>query len=153
MADPFATTTDVINAWRPLTSAETTRADYLLRRASRDIRRLWPHVDAWITSGRVDADDVRDALVDVVVDVLSMPATGRHVATYTRTAGSESESYGLRAGADGRLVVLTPLLTDLLGDPVQRSRTPVPTGTFPKAPRFSRLDLPKGLRDALRWLR
>jgi hypothetical protein len=66
MADPFATPEDVAARWRELTGPEEARAEVLLGDASRIVRRRWPDIDARITAGTVDADDVRMIVAGMV---------------------------------------------------------------------------------------
>lgn len=143
--DPFAVANDVVDAWRPLSSAETEKATYWIDRTSRRIRVLWPDIDDRIAAGTLDPDDVRDEVVDVVIAVLDTPKAGRHYKSYTRGSGSENVGYTLRdevPGGNG-WVVPTDSLVDLLGPPVTASRLPLPVGVFPPAPGFDRIDRPR----------
>lgn len=143
--EPFATKQDVVNAWRPLSTAEQSKAAYWLERASRMIRRLWPDVDERIAGEAVAAADVRDAVVDIVVTVLDRPANARQYTQFSRSSGAESISGTFRddvAGGNG-FVVVTQDLLDLLGTPITAVGAPVPLGVFPPAPRFDRIDQPR----------
>lgn len=62
----LATSDDVEAAWRPLTDDERSRADALIDRASRKIRRRWPDVDDRIAAGTLDAGDVADVVAEMV---------------------------------------------------------------------------------------
>lgn len=93
MAD-LAEVSDVVAAWRPLTTDETTRATYLLGRASRKVRRRWPDVDDRIDSGDLDADDVVDVVVELVLTVLAGPPVPG-AKSWSVTSGQESRSVTL----------------------------------------------------------
>lgn len=93
MADtPLATTDDVEAAWRPLADAELTRAETLIGRASRKIRRRWSDVDDRITAGTLTAEDVADVVAEMVqVAMTQTPG----VSQISETAGpfSQGETY------------------------------------------------------------
>jgi hypothetical protein len=77
MADPFATPEDVAARWRELTGPEEARAEVLLGDASRIVRRRWPDIDARITAGTVDADDVRMIVAGMVKRAMLGPDVRR----------------------------------------------------------------------------
>lgn len=64
--EPFATTDDLAEVWRPLTGDEETRAEALLARASRMVRRRWSNVDDRIASDDLTAEDVSDVVLEMV---------------------------------------------------------------------------------------
>lgn len=90
MSDPFATAADLEAVWRPLTDAEEDRADALLARASRMIRRRWSNVDDRITSGDLDADEVSDVVLEMVQTAMTTPTLG--VSQESQTAGPYNHS-------------------------------------------------------------
>jgi hypothetical protein len=72
----------VEDGWRPLTPEEQNRAETLIDRASRKIRRRWPDVDDRITAGTLAADDVADVVAEMVQVAM------------TQTPGVSQESQG-----------------------------------------------------------
>lgn len=75
----FATPEDIINAWRPLSTGEVTRAEYWIEVAARRIRRRWRDVDERIglppeDPRYVDPLDVRDIVVALLAALLSAVA-------------------------------------------------------------------------------
>jgi hypothetical protein len=104
VADPLAAPSDVAAAWRPLSTEEAARAEFWLEAASRRIRRRWRDVDERIalTEGdplRLDAADVTEVVVTLVIDVLGGPEIP-HARAMSMGSGSESRSVQLgRTGA------------------------------------------------------
>lgn len=96
----LADVTDVETAWRPLTPAESTRASYLISRASRHILRRWPDVEDRITATTLDPAAVVDAVVEMVLTVLTGPPVPG-ARSWQVTSGSESRAVTLAALADG----------------------------------------------------
>lgn len=127
MAD-LAQVSDVVAAWRPLTTDETTRATYLLERASRKVRRRWPDVDDRITASTLDADDVAEVVVALVVSVLNGPPV------------PGAKSWSVSSGSESRSVTLAELVramafTDEMVEVFEgRVGAVVPQGSFPCAP-------------------
>lgn len=101
MAD-FAEIESIEAAWRPLTTAEKTRAQYYLGMASRRIRRRWPDVDDRLASGKLDSDDVSDVVVELVLGAIGGPPI----------RGAKSFSEGV--GPMSRSATLTEARTDPL---------------------------------------
>lgn len=145
MPDAFATTEQVAAAWRPLSPAETEKAQHWLDRTSRRIRVLWPDVDDRIAAGVITEQDVADEVIDIVVTVLDAPKGSRHYKTFNRSSGAESIGYSLRDDVPGGTgwVVLTQGLLELLGVPLTATGAPLPVGVFPPAPRFDLVDRPR----------
>jgi Phage protein Gp19/Gp15/Gp42 len=96
VADPFASPEDLESAWRPLSDAETSQADYWLGRASRVIRKEIPTVDARIASGDLDSALVADVAISMVIRYMRNPDGKRQETiedySFTRDAtGSSGE--------------------------------------------------------------
>ncbi len=70
MALPFAVAADLAERWRPLSPAETSRADVLLADASHVVRRRVPEVDARIIAGTLDPDTVEIVVTSMVKRVM-----------------------------------------------------------------------------------
>lgn len=126
MAD-LAQVSDVVAAWRPLTTDETTRATYLLERASRKVRRRWPDVDDRITASTLDADDVAEVVVALVVSVLNGPPVPG-AKSWSVSSGSESRSVTLAELV--RAMVFTDEMVEIFEGPTTGR---VPVGDFPAA--------------------
>ena len=127
MAD-LAEVSDVVAAWRPLTTDETTRATYLLGRASRKVRRRWPDVDARITSEDLDEADVVDVVVELVLTVLAGPPVPG-AKSWSITSGQESRSVTLAELAQA--MTFTPEMVEVFDGALVGVR---PLGDFPAAP-------------------
>lgn len=82
--DPFATAQDVADLWRPLSSAETARADHLVVVASAMIRHDVPLVDQWIADGLLDPVLPKQVVVNMIERVLRNPTGMKQV---QQTAG------------------------------------------------------------------
>lgn len=95
--DDLAELNDVAAAWRPLTSLETERAKYYLKVASRRIRRRWKDVDARIAAGTLDAEDVSDVVVQLVLGAIDTPPV-RGAKSFSETVGPMSRSATLASG-------------------------------------------------------
>ena len=102
MAD-LAQVTDIVNAWRPLNPVETTRAEYWIGAVSRKIRRRWKDVDQRLTDGSLQADDVTDVVVSMVLSLLpKLESNGMR--SVSVAAGAESRAITLdSSGGDERL--------------------------------------------------
>ena len=101
MATPLATPSDVEAVWRSLSAEETSLADALLRVASRVVRARYSDVDARITAGTLDAQDVAD-IVALMVKRSMVSPVGDGVEQQSQTAGpfSISNKY---ANAEGNI--------------------------------------------------
>lgn len=94
----FATHQDVTTAWRPLDPAEQERAEYLIRIATRRLRRRWPDIDDRVAAGAVDHQDVTDVVVGLVLQALPLvPQPGAR--SWQVSSGSESRSITLGSAA------------------------------------------------------
>lgn len=96
--EPFATAADLAAVWRPLTDVEETRADALLARASRMIRLRWPDVDDRITAGSLDADVVKDVVLEMVQSAMIAPELGVTQTADTTGPFAHSVKYDNPAG-------------------------------------------------------
>lgn len=76
MAEPFATSADVEDRWRPLTPAETSIADTLVMDASALIRARFPGIDDTIAAGNLDAGIVTMVVAGMVKRALIAPLDG-----------------------------------------------------------------------------
>lgn len=63
---PLATVEDLEAAWRPLSEQDQARAEALINRASRKVRRRWTDVDDRIAAGTLDAEDISDVVLEMV---------------------------------------------------------------------------------------
>ncbi|GAB2767614.1 hypothetical protein [Sinomonas soli] len=73
MAEPLAAIADVEAAWRPLVGPDRSRAEYYLGVVSRLIRRRWRDTDQRITDKSLDAEDVADVVVQLVLPKIGAP--------------------------------------------------------------------------------
>lgn len=99
MADPadLAQVQDVELAWRTLNTTERSRAEYWIGAASRRIRRRWPNVDDRIANDTLDAKDVSDVVVAMVITVLpTLENAGQK--SWSVQAGAEAKSVTLESG-------------------------------------------------------
>lgn len=76
MADPFATSQDVADRWRPLDSAEQDMADVLAGDASTLIRARFPGIDSQVTAGTVDAGVLLIVVAGMVKRAMIAPEDG-----------------------------------------------------------------------------
>lgn len=88
--DPFATSDDVANRWRPLTPAEATVADTLVLDASSLIRARFPGIDSQAASGQLDPNVLTMVCAGMVKRALIAPAEG--VSQSSETVGPYSQS-------------------------------------------------------------
>lgn len=97
----FASSSDVEDRWRELSSAERDLADTLAADASRRLRRRWKTVDARITAGALDADDVRMVVAGVVKRAMinstveGLSSLSESGGVYSRSATYENPSANL----------------------------------------------------------
>jgi hypothetical protein len=107
MAD-FASVTDIQNLKRALTSAEQTRAGYLLSVVSDIIRyeatKVGKDADALVAADPAFANVVKAVTVDVVMRELNTPGTQLPATQYAEAAGSVSMSYSMPNGS-GRIAL------------------------------------------------
>lgn len=97
----YAIAADVANLWRPLTSAEAARAEYLIGAASRRVRRRFPDVDARIVAGTLSWEDVQDVVASLVILALGgAPVPGAR--SWSVASGAESRSVTLGSGGGSR---------------------------------------------------
>lgn len=95
----FANAEDIVNAWRPLSQLETTRAEYWTGAASRNIRRKWKDIDTRIAAGDLTADDVKDIVVAQVINLLpGLENNGKK--SISVQAGNMARSYTLQERND-----------------------------------------------------
>ena len=129
MAD-FAIATDVANLWRPLTSEEQSRAEYLLGVASRRVRREFPDVDARLAAGTLAWEDVRDVVASMVVPALAGPPVPG-ARSWSVASGEESRSVTVGSSAANPLDAFefAPWMLDILAP--GRTRTVVPVAHMP----------------------
>lgn len=96
MAD-LATVEQLELAWRTLTPTEKSRAEWWIGAASRRIRRRWKDVDERIAAGTLNAEDVSDVVVDLVITVLpTLENAGQK--SWSVQAGAEAKSVTLESG-------------------------------------------------------
>lgn len=125
---PFAKPDDINSAWRPLKSAEVTKAQWWCEVASRRIRRRWPDVDTRIQAGRLEELDVRDVVIALVVEVLGGPPVAG-ARSYSVTAGAESRSITLDRGGPFDPNLFTAWMVEVFEG--ARATTTHPEHSFP----------------------
>lgn len=96
----LAAVVDLENAWRPLTAAERTRAEYYLGAVSRRIRRRWKDVDQRIAADSLGVDDVKDVVIDMVLPKLDAPPV-HNARSWTQGAGPFNQQITLKSGTRG----------------------------------------------------
>lgn len=129
--DDLATVEDLEKAWRPLTTAEKTRAEYYLGVASRRIRRRWKDVDTRLTSGTLAKEDVTDVAVHMVLGIVDGAPT-RGAKSWSQSTGPFSQSVTLEAGrAD--LITIEGWMEEIF-EPSAPAVAPM--GSFPPSGRF-----------------
>lgn len=108
MADPFAEPEDVTVLYRPLSTAETATVTALLAHASVMLRARFPTLDAKILAGTLDPEQVKVAVVNMVLRVLRNPGGLK-----SETVGPFSRTWD--TGSGGGLLTITSAETDILG--------------------------------------
>lgn len=120
MAAPLASSDDVADLWRPLSVAETAKANILIAQASALLRRAVSGLDTLVSSGAVDATLVTMVVTNAVLRVMQNPA-----GVTQQTAGPEAASWtGARAA--GKVVITADEIATIL--PV--STVPTVDGAF-----------------------
>lgn len=93
----YATVEDLSTYWRPITEAETSRAENLLALASSRIRLYAAKVDIDIDTKVGEDDDYADAVKWVVMEAtkraMATPVDVPPVDNYSQSAGPYSENY------------------------------------------------------------
>jgi hypothetical protein len=112
MAIPFASSQDVADRWRPLTSAEATVADTLVADASALIRARFPGIDAQVASGGVDAQVLTAITANMVKRALIAPADG--ITQQSEAMGPYSQSQTF-ANPLGNVFLTAAEMTLILG--------------------------------------
>lgn len=111
----FATVTDITTLWRPLTAAETTRAEALLLPVSDELRMLASYVgkdmDAMVSASEVYANLVRIVTVDVVSRVLRQSTEGEAMTQEIQSAlgYSWSGTYAVPGGGIANAIMKNDL--------------------------------------------
>lgn len=111
----FATVTDITTLWRPLTAAETTRAEALLLPVSDELRMLASYVgkdmDAMVSASEVYANLVRIVTVDVVSRVLRQSTEGEAMTQESQSAlgYSWSGTYAVPGGGIANAIMKNDL--------------------------------------------
>ncbi|MFM9430056.1 Gp19/Gp15/Gp42 family protein [Arthrobacter sp. MP_2.3] len=133
MADALAQIPHLEKAWRALTAAEQPRAEYYLGFASRLIRRRWKDVDERISAGTLDAEDVQDVVVHMVLGIID-GAPVRRAKSWSETRGPLSQSVTLESGK-------TDLITieDWMIEVFLTAQTGGPAGSFPPSGRYENI--------------
>lgn len=121
--EPFAAVEDIEAAWKPLSAAERSRAEYWLNAASRKIRRRWKNIDGRITEGLLDKGDVSDVVVALVIDVLpSLENAG--LRSMSVQAGSMGRSFTLEDRGNQDRLHLEDWMVEILNGTVVSGATP-----------------------------
>lgn len=111
----FATVTDITTLWRPLTAAETTRAEALLLPVSDELRLLASYVgkdmDAMVSASEVYANVVKVVTVDVVSRVLRQSTEGDAMTQESQSAlgYSWSGTYAVPGGGIANAIMKNDL--------------------------------------------
>ena len=111
----YATVTDITTLWRPLTAAETTRAEALLLPVSDELRTLAHDVgkdmDAMVSESEVYANMVRVVTVDVVSRVLRQSTEGDAMTQESQSAlgYSWSGTYAVPGGGIANAIMKNDL--------------------------------------------
>ncbi len=131
--EPFAQAGDVATAWRPLSSEEQARATHWIGVATRRIRRRWRDVDERLALAVDDprhlaADDLKDVVVTLVVDVLGGPEIP-HARAVSVGSGAESRSVQLDRASGLQLPDFAGWMVEIFEG---RPGPAVPTGSFPR---------------------
>lgn len=136
MAD-LATVETIENAWRPLSPAERGRAEYYIGKASRDIRRRWPDVDARIADSAdpLTAAEVSDVVVALVMSIVPKPSPGAR--SWQQTAGQYSEAVTLPAAGSSHPMTFESWMIAVFERKAVTAGGPL--GSFPETPPFDRI--------------
>lgn len=115
---------DVEKAWRPLTTAEKSRAGYYIGQASRLIRRRWPDVDDRMADpgDKLMPDDVSDVVVALVLSVIPSAVPGAR--SWSQTTGPFAHSVTLPSTVDARPMALLTWMVEVFEKVVGASNRP-----------------------------
>lgn len=115
---------DVEKAWRPLTTAERSRAEYYIGQATRLIRRRWPDVDARLADpdDKLKADDVSDVVVALVLSVIPSAVPGAR--SWSQTTGPFAHSVTLPSTMDARPMALLAWMVEVFETVTMGSNRP-----------------------------
>lgn len=111
----FATVTDITTLWRPLTAAETTRAEALLLPVSDELRVIaygvGKDIDAMISASEPYANVVKVVTVDVVSRVLRQSTEGDAMTQESQSAlgYSWSGTYAVPGGGIANAIMKNDL--------------------------------------------
>lgn len=87
---PLATTTDIVNLWRPLTESEQQRAEYLLKAASDTLRQTAKNrgydLDKMLDDGGIYESVVIDVVIAAVTRVLRSSTTSEPMTQFSQSA-------------------------------------------------------------------
>lgn len=126
----LASTDELEKAWRALTAEERPRAEYYLGFSSRLIRRRWSDVDDRIAAGDLDAEDVQDVVVHMVLGIVD-GAPVRRAKSWSETRGPLSQSVTLESGKADLIT-----LEDWMVEVFQHPQPVGPVGSFPPSGRY-----------------
>ena len=126
----FAEVEHLEAAWRSLTEAERPRAEYYLGVASRRIRRRWRDVDDRLAANDLEAEDVRDVVVEMVLGIVD-GAPVRNAKSWAVTTGPMSKSITLAAGRADKLA-----FEDWMVEVFEGSTKPLPVFSMPPSGRY-----------------
>lgn len=111
----FATVTDITTLWRPLTAAETTRAEALLLPVSDELRVIaygvGKDIDAMVAASEPYANVVKVVTVDVVSRVLRQSTEGEAMTQESQSAlgYSWSGTYAVPGGGIANAIMKNDL--------------------------------------------
>lgn len=93
MTTPLSDTLVVEDVWRPLSDAETDRAERLIALLSKTLRSQLVNLDARMASGAIDPDTVALAVALKVKTLMASPTDGASSVTQSLGTGSLTRSY------------------------------------------------------------
>jgi hypothetical protein len=87
---PLATTTDIVNLWRPLTDSEQQRAEYLLKAASDTLRQTAKNrgydLDKMLEDGDIYESVAIDVVIAAVTRILRSSTTSEPMTQFSQSA-------------------------------------------------------------------
>lgn len=118
----FATASEVeVFLGKALSPAEQSRVESLIGRAERLLLRRWPDIPQRLDSGDLDADDVRDVVVGLVLPVFTGPGLPG-VTSWSRSSGPYSQAFGFAKAGDGWSMKILPEMAEIFTGSHSRAR-------------------------------
>lgn len=95
--EAFATNTELQQFWRTLTAEEQTRADYLLKLASDNLRQIAMNggkdLDQMVSDGKIIENTLKQIVMESVKRAMLTPVDQKPVNQMSQTAGPYAESF------------------------------------------------------------